>query len=248
MQSVRYNRAMKILFSPAKTLHLSIDHDNALSQPLFQDEAIKLFLYLKHFSKAKIQKTFHLSDKLADEVFALYHNFEKNNTTYPALKLYNGLAFRQLHSDTYTHKQLDYASKHLRICSAMYGLLSPMDGIWPYRLDFTISLAKFNLKKQWTPKINEVLKEEDLILNLASEEFSSLISHPNMHTVYFFDEKDGIRKVNSAEAKKARGQCLEWCILNQFKDISELKKFELKDYTFDSQDNLQTTFIRQLKR
>ncbi len=237
---------MKIIFSPAKTLHLNVEHNLELKPLLYKDESIKLLNVLQKLTKPKIKNLFHLSDSLTQEVYDIYHHFNEQNQVYPAIQLYNGLAFRQLHMDVYTQKQMDYAEDHVRIISALYGVLSPLTGIWPYRLDFTINLGKINLKKYWTSKINDTFKDEDFIINIASEEFSSLITHPNLFTIHFFDEKNGQRKVNSAEAKKARGQTLEWCILHNVKDLNDLRNLQIKDYQCVAFEATQSIYIRKL--
>ena len=237
---------MKIIISPAKTLNNKCEASTNNKALLFENETLQLFSKLSKYSKKTLKESMKLSDKLSLETYNLYHSFHIEQSRYPSIELYNGLAFRQLHISAYTQEQLDYLESHLRILSAMYGVLSPFTPIWPYRLDFVMSFKQLNLKKFWNHKISDVFKDEDWILNIASEEFSSLVSHPQLHTIYFYDEKNGMRSINSAEAKKARGQTLEWAVLNNLKTIDELSKLVLKDYVLESHDENQSTFVRYL--
>ena len=237
---------MKIILSPAKTINSNCDSSQSDIPLIFENEALTLFSKLKKLSKKSIQESMKLSAKLSEETYHLYHDFDPHQNKYAAIELYNGLAFRQLHIAAYTQSQLDYLEKHLRILSALYGVITPFTPIWPYRLDFVMSFKNIHLKKFWANKISDVFKDEDWILNIASEEYSSLITQPNIHTVFFYDDKNGKRSINSAEAKKARGQTLEYCVLNNVEQVSDIAQMNLKDYSLESHDQTQSTFVRHL--
>lgn len=237
---------MKIILSPAKTLNFNCEESSYEKSLLFETEALQLFNKLSKLSKKSIQQSMKISDKLTQETYDLYHNFNTSQPKYNAIELYNGLAYRQLHISAYNQDQLDYLESHLSILSAMYGVLSPLTPIWPYRLDFVMSFKQLNLKKFWANKLSNYFKNEDWILNIASEEFSQFIQHPYLHTLYFYDEKKGKRTINSAEAKKARGQTLEWAILNKLETIDDLRHLCLKDYILESHDQTQSIFVRYI--
>ncbi len=238
---------MKIILSPAKTMNSNCESSQSQLSLVFTEETLSLFNKLKKLSKPAIKESMKVSDKLAQEIYDMYHHFDPSQNKYSAIELYNGLAFRQLHVSAYNQIQLDYLESHLRILSGMYGVLTPFTAIWPYRLDFVMSFKNIHLKKFWGNKINNVFKDVDWILNIASEEFSSLINHPHTHTIYFYDEKNGKRRINSAEAKKARGQTLEWCVLNQVETIEELRNLQLKDYILESFNKTESVFIRTVQ-
>lgn len=237
---------MKIILSPAKTLNLKANQSQQIINPIYLEESLHLYALCQKISKNTLQKHMHLSDKLTQEVYDLYHQFNPSQVRYPAIELYNGLAFRQIHVLAYNQDQLNYLDSHLSILSAMYGVLSAYTSIWPYRLDFTMNFKQMNLKKYWKAKLNNYFKQEDWILNLASEEFSDLIDHPSIHTIHFFDEKAGVLKINAAEAKKARGQTLEWCVLHSLENIEELASLQIKGYRLVSHNANQTTLVRKV--
>lgn len=68
-----------------------------------------------------------------------------------------------------------WIDKHVVIIDALYGILKPYDLISPYRLDFKTNIG-IDLKATWKDIINNELKDTK-IYNLASKEFSELISH-----------------------------------------------------------------------
>ena len=59
------------------------------------------------------------------------------NRLTPAILSYEGIAFQYMAPAVFENGQLDYVQNHLRILSAFYGALRPMDGVTPYRLEMT---------------------------------------------------------------------------------------------------------------
>ena len=53
----------------------------------------------------------------------------------PAVLSYEGIAFQYMAPSVFEDSQFEYIQNHLRILSAFYGVLKPMDGVTPYRLD-----------------------------------------------------------------------------------------------------------------
>lgn len=239
---------MKIILSPAKTYQTKTQTISLLEEDLmFKNEASRLYRKLKSLSVDDIKQAMSLSDKLSLETHQLYQNHKETQTKTAALEHYSGLAYRQLNLLAYTQDQLNYLDEHLRILSALYGILRPRDGIHPYRLDFTMSLPDLKLRSLWKKKINQYFKNEDWILNLASEEFSSLIQHPNMHSVEFYDQKNGKHFINAAEAKKARGLYLEQCTLQKVQNIHELKNLSIFGYDLIEHTKKNTIYLKRKK-
>lgn len=239
---------MKIILSPAKTYQSKTRNISLLEEELlFKKEVSTLYRKLKNLSVEEIKAAMNLSDKLAQETHQLYQKHKESDIKTAALEHYSGLAFRQLNLLAYTQDQFDYLDQHLRILSALYGILRPRDGIHPYRLDFTMSLSDLKLRSLWKKRINPYFKNEDWILNLASEEFSSLIQHPNIHSVEFYDQKEGKHFINSAEAKKARGLYLEQCMIYKVSEIHELKNLSLFGYDLIEHTDKNTIYLKQKK-
>src|SRR5690606_19570030 len=97
-----------------------------------------------------------------------------------ALLAFRGDVYRGLDADRFTAADFDYAQKHLRILSGLYGLLRPLDLIQPYRLEMGTSLRNprgKNLYAFWGEQIATALNAElkkaatPLLINLASDEY-----------------------------------------------------------------------------
>ena len=167
---------------------------------------------------------------------------------YQAIHLYNGLQFRYL-KDGLTNEDFNFLDDLLRILSARYGIIKPLDGIRHYRKDFTTN----GLYKLWGDKIYKaLLSESQLILNLASDEYSKTITRYTtaediMITVHFFEQTpDGDVKKHASISKKGRGQLVNYIARNRVTDIDEVKKFDDLGYQFNEKqsDELNWVFIR----
>src|SRR5690606_13902845 len=135
-----------------------------------------------------------------------------------ALLAFKGDVYTGMAAETFTRKDLTFAQKNLRILSGLYGLLRPLDLIQPYRLEmgtrFSNARGK-NLYQFWGDTLTESLNRElaahknPVVVNLASNEYFKAINRDLLKaeviTPVFKDYKNGLYKVISFFAKKARG-------------------------------------------
>jgi hypothetical protein len=137
--------------------------------------------------------------------------------------------------------------QRLRILSGLYGLLKPLDLMQAYRLEMGTKLSigeSKNLYEFWkatiTKSLNDELKDDELFINLASNEYFSAIDVKALKvpiiTPDFKDYKDGKLKIISFFAKKARGMMVRYIIDTNAETIDDLKGFNYDGYQFD--DNL----------
>ncbi len=218
---------MKIILSPTKTMKLK-EIDLNITTPIYQDKSEELRNILKSKNKDELKELYKSSDKIIDQCYEFYQNAKDGSS---ALSLYDGLVFKQLDLSTYDDSDLDYMNDHLRILSALYGVLKVSDNIQSYRLDY---LMKFDLDlyKYWDKILSKYFEDEDLIINLASNEFSKSFKHDNMININFVD-KD--LKSKSTAAKMARGNILDYLVKNKIKDKESIKKYSNLNYRFSSE-------------
>ena len=53
----------------------------------------------------------------------------------PAILAYEGIQYQYMAPQVFEQPSLDYVQEHLRILSGFYGILKPLDGVTPYRLE-----------------------------------------------------------------------------------------------------------------
>jgi cytoplasmic iron level regulating protein YaaA (DUF328/UPF0246 family) len=75
----------------------------------------------------------------------------------------------------FEESQLKYVQEHLRILSGFYGVLKPMDGVTPYRLEMQAK-ADVNGRKSlydfWIDKLYQACKDED---GISKDKVKSMI-------------------------------------------------------------------------
>ena len=121
----------------------------------------------------------------------------------------------------------------------MYGILTPMTGIYKYRLDMKAKFKKLNLYDFWEKEIQNYFESEDCIINLASNEFSKLVKSKRLNNkivdIVFKETKDNKKyRTVAARAKKVRGMMVDFMVKNNINSIKELRKFEGIDYSFNN--------------
>ncbi len=234
---------MKLILSPTKTMEMGSPDLFGLStgHPVFQKEAVQLIQALSHLDQADLKKLFKTSDALTLKVSKMIAGF-KDAVSCPALFAFKGEAFKTLSPDDFTKNQLQFASNHLKIFSGLYGILSPLDNIRPYRLDFNtpLKLDGVGMKPFWKqrliPFFESLLAPGEYLLNLASDEFASTLSSKTLKqrtlTFQFREEKEGTLKNIPVRAKQARGLFARYIIQNAISDPEHLKQVSIEDYAY----------------
>ncbi len=253
---------MKIVVSPAKTL----DYESKLpttrgTQPEFLDTAAKLNRKLSRQSKKEISNLMSISDKLADLNYMRYQEFEEEHdkkNSRPAMYAFNGDVYTGLDAYTIPTDKLDRLQDSLRILSGMYGVLRPLDLIQPYRLEMGTSIGierKKDLygvwKKKVTEYLNKELEDDELFLNLASNEYFKAVDTKKLKvpviSPVFKDFKNGKLKIISFFAKKARGSMVRYIIDKDCKTLDDVKGFDYDGYRYSEEHTKnmnEPTFIR----
>lgn len=255
---------MLILLSPAKKLKF----DNQLkgidfSEPLFISEAEKLMTKLKKIKAAELKKLMKVSDAIADlniNRYAKWNVSHQLGACKQAAFAFNGEVYAGLNITGFSSEELSVAQNEIRILSGLYGVLKPLDLIYPYRLEMgtQLKINKYkNLYEFWGDKIvKEINKgledsETNLLVNLASNEYFKAINQKqleaNVVTPSFKDFKNGAYKTIMVYAKKARGEMAAYIVKNNIKSIEELKMYNVNGYMYNDRlsKNKQLVFTRE---
>jgi len=248
---------MKIIISPAKKLSGKKLPLKDVSELPFSNEAKYLAKELKNYKINDIKKLMGLSDDLAQLNYERYQQWDLNSDQVnAAIHMFQGDVYKGLKAEDFTANEIDFAQRNLRILSGLYGLLKPLDLIYPYRLEMGTKLKTQkgkNLYEFWGDKLSKVLisemKSTEALVNLASNEYSKVLKlndFPNpVITPIFKDYKNGKLKVISFYAKRARGEMCNFIIKNKITNTKNLKMFSNLDYKFsDENDKGEILFTR----
>lgn len=238
---------MKIIISPAMKMRTCDDHGFEMSIPQFEKEAEALYSELLSFSPKKLQKLYGCSDRMllsiADQMERDRQRPEHHGPVSPALLSFNGIAFRTMSPDTFTDDDWDYVSSNLYILSGLFGVLKPLDAIWPYRLEMKSSHDP-SLYDFWRPKTDPLFQNETIV-DLASQEYSSLLpADADVLRIHFYEEDStGKRKNPSVYAKTARGAMVRWMAENRVENPEQLKNFRELGYRLDEDSSSDRSFV-----
>ncbi len=239
---------MKIIISPAKKMKRCEDILPPLSSPFFLDKTRILLKELQALSYEELKAVLSCGDKIARESFDTFHSMNLEKGTTPAIFAYDGIQYKYMAPQVFERSFLDFAQQHLRILSGFYGLLSPFDGVVPYRLEMQAKL-KPSLYDFWNDSLyKELIKDEELIINLASEEYSKVISKYVTSSVSFvtisFSEKVGNRLIEKGVyVKMARGEMVRFMAENNITTIEGLKDFNRLGYSFEPSLSSETKLV-----
>ena len=242
---------MKIVISPAKSLNFDKQLPTQLhTEPLFLKESKQIHKVLKEKKPADLSNLMSISEKLANLNWKRNQDWKTPFTTInarPAVYTFDGDVYIGLDAYSIPEKKIEALQDCLRILSGLHGLLKPLDLIQAYRLEMGTKLLigeSKNLYEFWKPAVtkalNKELEEDELFVNLASNEYFSAIDVKALKvaviTPEFKDYKNGKLKIISFFAKKARGMMVRYIIDTNAQTIDDLKGFNYDGYHFD--DNL----------
>ena len=240
---------MKMIISPAKSLDFeSAIPDVLATQPNFLKESKVIQAVIKKKSPADLMQLMSISDQLADLNWRRNKAWKTPFTSLnarPAVFAFSGDVYIGLDVKSLSEEKLPVLQERLRILSGLYGILKPLDLIQPYRLEMGTAISigdSKNLYEFWKAKLthalNKEIKQGELLINLASNEYFSAINVKDLKvpviTPEFKDYKDGNLKMISFFAKKARGMMVRYIIDTNAETIDDIKGFDYEGYRFDS--------------
>lgn len=128
----------------------------------------------------------------------------------PALERYTGVLFDALDAPTLSAAARARAGRHVRIHSALLGLVGAEDAVPAYRLSHSSRLPGASLKRRWVPPIAAALERHDgPIVDLRSEGYCSLGPLPVRPDALFVrvvaEAADGAVRALNHFNKKSKG-------------------------------------------
>lgn len=227
------------------------------STPKFIKEAEYIQSFLKEKSPRFLSELMEISPKLADENWERNQNWKPNpkpKESASAMFAFVGEVYRGLDANTLSEEAVKYLQKNYRMISGLYGLLKPSDRIMLYRLEigrkFEFGDYK-NLYDFWTEKItdylNSDLKNNELILNLASNEYFKAIDKKQLKgkviNFDFYEMKTGKPKTIVVYTKHARGLVVRFCAETQAKTLNDVKAFNYDGYLIDEERSTESNLV-----
>ena len=122
------------------------------------------------------------SHQIAAQNQLRFMRFFEEMESLPAILAYHGQAYKHLKAETLKAEDLQFAQQRLWITSFLYGLLRPLDGILPYRMEGHVELPSGenqNMFGFWKSRLTDMLIEsvkgdDGILIHLATEEYQHL--------------------------------------------------------------------------
>lgn len=159
---------------------------------------------------------------------------------------YNGQAYKHLRAESLSPKAIEYGQNHLWITCFLYGLLRPMDGIVPYRMEHCVTLEATHDKpvnQFWKDKLTDVLidsvkADDGILVHLSTEEYEHLFDWNRVtkevkviHPLFYVKKNDEM-KVQAVWAKSCRGAMVRFMLQQQISHSDGLKAFEHEGFIY----------------
>lgn len=232
---------MVAILSPARNLRPATAAQ-PLTVPEFAGEAQQLAAALRAYSPWQLESLLDVPPERALQLYDTYQAFggDGNGQLYPALLAYNGAAYRNMSPEDFTPAEMAYAQAHLRVLSALYGMLRPLDGVQIHRLGLKkeFSPGGENLHAFWGSKLyRSLFAKATPVVNLASMEYAKLVTPfmqpgDRMVTCRFLVDKPGGARGTVSTVRAARGLMARFMVKHQLAHPEELQAFEEDGYVF----------------
>ncbi len=240
---------MLVAISPAKRLDWA-ERNVGMTTPDMAEDAVRLARTARNLTLGKLKALMDLSDDLARlnrDRFQAFAEDPAPETLRPALFAFAGDTYQGFEAETLSDTSLDYAQDHLRILSGLYGLLRPLDGIQPYRLEMGSRLKTrrgASLYDYWRDQLSKGLNAQadaagtDTLVNCASQEYFGAVAPKALKlrviTPAFMEDKGTGPRIVSFFAKKARGAMARHVIDTRATDLDTIKAFNWGGYSYNA--------------
>ena len=243
---------MRIIISPAKKMNVDDDSLEFIDLPVFLKESNYLKEWMQQLSFEEAKALWGCNEKLAEKNYKNLKNMNLETQLTPAILAYEGIQYRYMAPSVLENKMFSYVQNNLRILSGFYGVLKPMDGVVPYRLEMQ---AKTNidgvkgLYNFWGSRLyEEVIDDTHIIVNLASKEYSKCIEKylkPEDHyvTCVFGEISNGKVVQKGTYAKMARGEMVRFMAKNNISEIEDIRRFDRLGYKYNIEKSTDTKYV-----
>ena len=243
---------MRIILSPAKKMQHDENGPAYRDLPIFLSDAEKIKDSLKEKSFSELRALWACNEKITEQNIERLSSMDLREKLSPAILSYDGIAYQYMAPTVFETEMLSYVQEHLRILSGFYGIVRPMDGVTPYRLEMQAKLeidgAK-NLYEYWGDRLyKEVRDSSGIIINLASKEYSKCIEkylQPGDRYIScnFFEEQEGKLVQKGVYCKMARGEMVRFMAENRVEEPEGIKDFAVMGYRYAKELSSEKEYI-----
>ena len=236
---------MQILLANAKIMFGRSEHQ-PMSTPRFQAIAETFAKEMAGLDIDDMSQLMGCNRKLAAETVMRYKEFMASDKM-PAIMAYNGQAYKHLQAGTLSNESLKFAQEHLWITCFLYGMLRPLDGIVPYRMEHTVSLRASDdipMNRFWRERLTTVLTDsvtddDGTLIHLSTGEYEQLFNWKEVcrnvkviQPLFYIRKSNGELKMQAVWAKACRGAMTRFIIKNKITNPDDIKAFAHEGFQY----------------
>ena len=247
---------MRIIISPAKKMIEDTDTFTCKEVPCFMEKTQILKDWICGLSYAEQKALWKCNDKIAQQNAERFAGMDLHRNLTPAILAYDGIQYTYMAPAVFEDGQYAYVQEHLRILSGFYGVVRPMEGVVPYRLEMQAKAAvngTRSLYEFWGDDLyREVMDREAagdrrVLINLASKEYSKCIEkylrpEDRFITCIFGELEKGKVVQKGVYAKMARGEMVRYMASINALQPEQIQNFDKGGYSFDPERSSGTEY------
>lgn len=231
------------------------------TEPRFEKEAMEAVHWMSRLPAEALEEVLKVNGKIAAETALRYELLERGEAELlPSLLSYSGIVFKRIGAKDFTRDDWEFAQQHLRIVSALYGMLRPLDRVGAYRMEGWVRLpdmtgspkgmytsdsgdGMLSRFEKWRKLltddfIDEIKGAGGVLMHLASEEmqqfvdWEALCRQVRVIKPDFYEIRDGKLKNVTIYAKMCRGEMIRYIVQNRVDEPEEVKAFTWNGFRF----------------
>ena len=243
---------MRIIISPAKKMNVKEEVLPWQNLPVFLERTETILKWMQSLSLEEAKELWRCNDKLAQQNYERFRDMQLDRNLTSAILSYEGIQYQYMAPAVFETSMLSYIQENLRILSGFYGVLKPMDGVTPYRLEMqakTVIDGIDGLYDFWGRSLyEEVVDDSHVIVNLAAKEYAKCIEpylkpEDRLITCVFGELSGGKVIQKGVHAKMARGEMVRFMAEKRLSDVKEMKSFDRLGYQFSGELSSDTQLV-----
>ncbi len=221
----------------------------SVTRPRFAAEASELALTAAALSVEELAALLRVDRRIAAACalrYRRFHDAEAPSTA--AIAAYAGIVFKRIAAHDFSAAELAFAQGRINIVSFLYGLLRPLDGVRPYRMEGDARLLAADdrtLFAYWRPMLTDELiartkADDGVLVDLASAEMKRMFDwrrvcrEVRVVTPEFRVAAGERLRTVTVYAKMCRGEMTRYAVKHRLDDPEGLKAFAWEGFRFDA--------------
>jgi len=150
--------------------------------------------------------------------------------TMPAIERYSGVVYDGIDYPGLSKDGRQFFDRHVRVVSALFGLLKPKESIPNYKL----KIEKLDAANYWQPIIAKALRNK-FVIDVLPKAHQKAVRYEDGIVVDFIVEKNGKRKPAGHHGKRVKGRFVRWLCENGVVSPDDFAGFDEDGFKWDGE-------------